>query len=298
LELQGRYDYNVALALLLVGMNLALCAWRWVFLLRSCGISISLSYGISLYLVGTFFNHALPGAVGGDMVRGYYLVSDHPDRRLDGAISILIDRLLGLYSFFIMSLFAALWDFDFVIGHDKIHVVAGFCLLIFSGMTAVFLVAFSKRLSSAVGLLWLQGKISAVNNIVTGFQKFGQDRRAILISVLVSVLAQSTTVFFFYFFGHVIDEPGLTLQSVLFVVPMGFLVTALPISPAGVGVGQVAFLYLFQAYLQNPSSQFGALAVTAYQLTTVLWAMVGAALYLKRRKPNDIGAMMKAAETA
>jgi uncharacterized protein (TIRG00374 family) len=289
---------NVIVALLLVGVNLSLCAWRWVFLLRSCGITVSLGYGISLYLIGTFFNHALPGAVGGDMVRGYYLVADFPSQRLDAAISILIDRLLGLYSFFLMSLVAVLWDFEFVMSHEKIRVVAAFCLLVFFAMTTVFLIAFSKRLSRAVGLLWLQGKIKVVNQIVSGFQKFGQDRRAILISVLASILAQSTTVLFFYFLGLAVNEAGVTLQCLLFVVPMGFLVTALPISPAGVGVGQVAFLYLFQTYLQNPSSQFGALAVTAFQLTTVVWAIVGAGFYLKRRKPNDIGAMMKTAETA
>ncbi|NJL25268.1 MAG: hypothetical protein HC902_08875, partial [Calothrix sp. SM1_5_4] len=43
----------------------------------------------SLYLIGIFFNFALPGSVGGDVVRGYYLVADHPERRMDSILSIV-----------------------------------------------------------------------------------------------------------------------------------------------------------------------------------------------------------------
>jgi hypothetical protein len=64
-------------------------------------------------------------------------------------------------------------------------------------------------------------------------------------------------------------------------------VTALPIAPAGIGVGQVAFNYLFQAYLQKPTG-FGATAMTAIQLSTVCWALIGAVLYLRRRRPHDL----------
>ncbi len=79
----------------------------------------------------------------------------------------------------------------------------------------------------------------------------------------------------------------MTFNAILFAVPMGFLVTALPIAPAGVGVGQVAFAYLFQAYLQS-DTQFGANSITAYQLSAVAWAIVGAFLYLRRKKPKEL----------
>jgi hypothetical protein len=76
---------------------------------------------------------------------------------------------------------------------------------------------------------------------------------------------------------------------------MGFLVTAVPIAPAGVGVGQVAFHYLFQTYLDRPTT-FGTTAITAFQLTLVCWAVVGAVLYLRRRKPKDLDQMAKLSE--
>lgn len=278
---------NVTLALVLTGINLFAAAWRWIILLEGRGMKVSLSYGFSLYLIGTFFNFALPGSVGGDVVRGYYLVADHPGRRLDSVLSIFIDRILGLYSFFILTLIAVVWDFDFVKSHDQIRWVALLAFLIFLGMTAFFVVVFSKRLSHSMGLKFFETRIPVLHKLVTGFHLFGQNKRYIAYSILVSFLAQSTAMAFFYYIGVVSGETDLTLKAILFVVPMGFLVTAVPIAPAGIGVGQVAFNYLFAAYLQKQTG-FGATAMTALQLSSICWAFVGAGLYLKRRKPHEL----------
>ena len=53
---------NVALALALVGLGTLMATWRWVILLRARGFTISLREGFSLYLIGIFFNFALPGS--------------------------------------------------------------------------------------------------------------------------------------------------------------------------------------------------------------------------------------------
>lgn len=286
---------NVIMALVLIGLNIFIANWRWVILLRARGIQVSLMYGFSLYLIGTFFNFALPGSVGGDVVRGYYLVADHPGRRLDCVLSIFIDRILGLYSFFILTLLAVAWDYQFVSTHEQIRWVALLAFLIFTAMTAFFVVAFSNRLSHLFGLKFFEKRIPVIHKLVTGFLLFGRDRRAILYSVLVSLLGQGFAMIFFYQMGVISGEADITLMAVMFVVPMGFLVTAVPIAPAGIGVGQVAFSYLFQAYLQKPTT-FGATAVTAMQLTSICWAMVGAVLYLRRKKPHDIENMEAASQ--
>jgi glycosyltransferase 2 family protein len=284
---------NVALGLMLVGAGVFMAAWRWILLLRSRGFVIPLGYGLSLYLIGIFFNHALPGAVGGDFVRGYYLVVDHPGRRADGILSILIDRALGLYSFFILSLTAVLWDWSFVMSHEKIKWVAKAALLLFVAMTLFFLVAFSRRLSRRIGLHWLETRVSILHQLLTAFRRFGEKRSVVFTSILVSILAQGFTMLFFYQVAIALGETAITWKAIAFAVPMGFLVTAVPIAPAGIGVGQVAFLYLFQIYLESPT-QYGALAITAFQMAILVWGLLGAVLYLRRRKPHDFEKLVAA----
>lgn len=288
---------NIVLALAILGTNLVLAAWRWIILLQARGFHIPFYYGWKLYMIGIFFNHALPGAVGGDLVRGYYLVNDHPERKVDAVMSVIIDRVLGLYSFFVLTLIAVAFDFDFVMGHEQIRWVALMCFLVFLGMTGFFIIVFSRRLSLAFGLAFFEKRLPFVHRMVMSLQYFGQNRKVIGLSVTVSILAQLVSMLFFYQLARMSGETDVTWNAVMFAVPMGFLVTAVPIAPAGIGVGQVAFLYLFSAYLQRPS-QFGATAITAFQLATVCWALVGAVFYLRRRKPQDVANMASMAESS
>ncbi|MBX3021673.1 MAG: flippase-like domain-containing protein [Bdellovibrionales bacterium] len=288
---------NIVIALLIIGANIFMAAWRWIVLLRARGFTVPLFYGWSLYMIGIFFNHALPGAVGGDLVRGYYLVNDHPERRMDAVMSVLIDRVLGLYSFFILTLVAVAFDFDFVMGHEQIRWVALMCFMVFTGMTLFFLIVFSHRLSEMFGLKFFEKRIPIVHKMVVSLQYFGANRMVIVYSVGISLVAQMIGMLFFYAMAQMSGEAGVTWNAIMFAVPMGFLVTAVPIAPAGIGVGQVAFLYLFQAYLQRPT-QFGATAITAFQLATACWALVGAVFYLRRRKPHDVANMEAMAEAA
>jgi uncharacterized protein (TIRG00374 family) len=281
---------NIAVAILLTGLTTLAAAWRWIVLLKARGFYIPFFYGMELYLIGMFFNYALPGAVSGDLVRGYYLVRDYPKHKLDAVLSILIDRVLGLYSFFILSLIAVAWDYEFVIGHEKIRWLALLCGLIFLGLTVLFTIGFSSRLYRVSRFEWIARKVPKVHTLMEGFQRFGRDRKMIALSVTSSLVAQLFSMALFYYIAVITGESDITWAAILFAVPMGFLVTALPIAPAGVGVGQVAFLYLFQTYLGHPT-QFGATAITAFQLTLVVWALLGAGVYIRRRKPHEFDKM-------
>src|SRR5690606_37539382 len=77
-------------------------------LLKSQGIIRTWKFVFSLTLIGNFFNFALPGGVGGDLVKGYYLIRDHQRDRMKSAASILLDRVLGFYVLFLLA-FVALW---------------------------------------------------------------------------------------------------------------------------------------------------------------------------------------------
>ena len=57
------------LATLLVVVQLVISARRWWVVLRAIGAELSFGKSVTLFYVGTFFNQAMPSAVGGDAVR-------------------------------------------------------------------------------------------------------------------------------------------------------------------------------------------------------------------------------------
>ena len=81
-------------------------------------VRISLFMAIKLTYLGQFFTNFMPSAVGGDLVRAWY-VSRHTHRRLQAALGVLVDRLMGLMSTFVLAITSYLL---FMRGQGVFHV--------------------------------------------------------------------------------------------------------------------------------------------------------------------------------
>jgi uncharacterized membrane protein YbhN (UPF0104 family) len=79
-------------------------------------------------------------------------------------------------------------------------------------------------------------------------------------------------------------ETQLTYTQVYGSAPLGFLVTTIPVAPAGVGTGHAAFLFL----LQTVGSQRGADIFTLFALAQFFTGGIGGLVYLrfKAREPQ------------
>ena len=80
-----------------------------------CGYSVSLARAIKLQMTGFFFNTAMPGAVGGDLVKVLYIIRDNRHLGKTPAImSIFLDRLIGLSGLFMIGLITAVMNYSII----------------------------------------------------------------------------------------------------------------------------------------------------------------------------------------
>ena len=86
----------VALALYFLAISLGALKWR--VLVRAQNLDVALGDLLSYSLVGLFFGNLLPSNVGGDVVRAYGLARVS-GRAEAAAVSVLVDRLMGLVAF-------------------------------------------------------------------------------------------------------------------------------------------------------------------------------------------------------
>jgi len=77
---------------------------RWSVLLRVQSVNIGYWPAFRLHLLGVFYNNCLPTSVGGDLLRAWY-VTTHTDKKLEAALSVLVDRIIGLIGMIIMAFF-------------------------------------------------------------------------------------------------------------------------------------------------------------------------------------------------
>lgn len=96
------WAFAATLGFFVIGMLLVTV--RWLLLLRTQSIHISFWAGVRLYFLGWFYNNFMPSSLGGDLIRAWY-VTTHTDKKFEAALSVFVDRIMGLASTLIIAVF-------------------------------------------------------------------------------------------------------------------------------------------------------------------------------------------------
>ncbi len=94
--------FALSLGIFVIGQ--VIVGFRWWLLLRSQSVFIEFFAAVRLHFLGLFYNNYMPGSVGGDLIRAWY-VTRHTDKRFEAALSVFVDRAIGLLSTLIIAAF-------------------------------------------------------------------------------------------------------------------------------------------------------------------------------------------------
>ncbi len=279
-SLQRIFSWPLALAgLTLLGLTLALNNTRWWLLLKSQNFHHPWSFVFSLTLIGNFFNFAIPGGVGGDFVKGYYLLRGQKQGSLKAASSILLDRALGFYVLFLLAYVALLLAPD----------VRAQMLSIFQITTVLFWsftlggALFVFRPNLFVSITGRLGRLSPrLTPLATVIQDWAAARSTLFAALLLSILCQCLQVLVVLLTGLALGA-DIPILVYFLLVPLASATTVLPISPAGVGVGQAAAYFLFNLYSPEAAA-VGPLGFTVLQASLLAWGLGGAMLYVRQKR--------------
>src|SRR3989338_9281469 len=88
--------WHLLVAFFFLTLSLFLCTARWYLLVKPQGLNLSFGKLLSLSMIGAFFNTFMPGSVGGDLIKAWYVAGQEPDKRTRAIFTVLVDRVLGL----------------------------------------------------------------------------------------------------------------------------------------------------------------------------------------------------------
>jgi uncharacterized protein (TIRG00374 family) len=258
---------------------------RWQWLLRPQGIHLSWSRVLQLSLIGNFFNVALPGAVSGDFVKAFYVGHEVPGLRARAFGSILFDRVAGLSALVLVSATALLLDYSELQGTPLMAgirvMVVGAAVGVLFFYSYLFLVRehHDPLLALFRALEKKSEKLGTVTRIYIGIRHYHNHRwavlRALAISLVIHVLICTAAVCF----ARALGDVNIPVLPVFVIVPLGLLVTSVPVLPGGIGTGHAAFGWLFH-YL---GSQRGADIFSLYVLGQLAYGAIGGLVYLRFR---------------
>ncbi len=270
---------------------LGLCilgSMRWRLLLRGAGYSVDKAQAFSLQTMGFFFNTAMPGAVGGDLIKVFYIIKEHPKLGKSPAImSIFLDRVIGLSALFFIGLIATLFNMNSFLS-EPILLSFLTSLVLFCLAIAVFFMAALYNYKSEDPFLKILTKpvpgFSKVLKIYQALRQYRSQRHIIWQSFFISLAIQMSALFLFYGMSlTLIHDQTVEIAKIAAIFPLGILSTALPLAPGGLGVGHLAFEKLF--VLVGLSK--GANVANAYMLSLLTLNLLGIFSYLKYKRQDS-----------
>lgn len=266
----------LTLGLFLVFSGIFVRAWRWKILLDALKYPVPLGTLSQIYFIGFLFNNLLPTGLGGDAIRMVELNKYGDQRTSDAVTSVLVDRLLGLFGALVLALLALAFRWNMV----PIE-VAIFSLIIFGGIIGGGFVLISKPLYNTlrkIGVIRRLTDIKFIGSIFASFQAYHP--RALWQSFLVSVLFNLLLIGLNMTIGLGLGAEVALVHYLVF-VPIASLVLILPISFAGLGVREAAYVTLF-TQVGVPEEVALGMSLLVYFLGNVIPGLVGGAIYLWR----------------
>ena len=307
-SLQNIHTGTWVLGFLAIFIGTCISIVRWYVLMRSVGLDTTLWSAFRLGWIGVFFNNIVPGLTGGDVVKAIYVTREHPDQRADAVISVIVDRVIGIVALALIAAVVIPFDFD-RFGQAAVGIYG------FLGVTAVgTVVLLSRRLKARLKALLgrraqpvegaepgLLGKIDRAVSIY-------RDRMGTLVvAMLMSFAVHLLLIVGIWLFGGALahgNVPAAGLDPVAAAarqqqldnlgslgidvycstIPIIMIISSLPISPAGIGVGEKAFQHFF-GMVGVEGSDAVALSLT-YRFTAIITSLLGGVFLVMDRKKH------------
>src|SRR4029453_3019072 len=123
----------LALSVVLMAMTIVLGVVRWRMVLRVHGLDLPWSRAGEISLVAHFFNSFLLGATGGDLLKAYYAARETHHKKTEAVVTVLVDRLLGLFAMLLFACLMMLPNISLVLAHRRLAALPVFIFLMMFG---------------------------------------------------------------------------------------------------------------------------------------------------------------------
>ncbi len=283
-------SYNWLYCILILATQDAISGlrWRWLLKLNSDKEFHYISM-VRITWIGLFFNSFLPGAVTGDFIKLLYVKDLDPKISKTYLVtSVLMDRILGLMGLLcIMGISSLIFYSELSSISSQMQYLLHVNLALFAGAICLlsFLfapMALQRKFLGLSQLIPILGQ--RIHNTLSSVWIIGQNKKVLIKCLLLSVLLQTMNFGAFYIISSPFYSADIPFQYIVTLIPIGFMFVAVPISPAGLGVGHVVFERLF-SYVQVEG---GASFFNLYFLALVFVNLFGFLPYMLGGKKHSL----------
>lgn len=290
------WPWLVGLAIYFVAIGLNV--FKWQYLLKTLDVHVSYPSLYRYNLVGLFFANLPLSMIGADIARGWDLARNLEGQTAEAAVSVLVDRLVGLAAFLFAAVLGLATAVLFLGRADLtwLLIPLAFALLAY---LLVFAVLMSQRLRGLVEKLFDVGPLGRFlpmyRKLSDSVQVYRTHGPALVVALGIGLLTVATTCVVNYLAAVAVGT-DVPLAWVFVLTPLTAFAPFLPSIASGLGWNQGVFIVLYVELAKLGGSDPDAFAASvlvmslAMQAIIVMASLPGAVLWWQKREastPSD-----------
>ena len=272
--------FFLLLAFLAYYATFPLRGWRWRFILARSGTQVGLKDATEILFLSWFVNCLVPAKLG-DLYRAYLLKGNYGASASRTVGTIFIERIADIIVIVFLALAAGFWSFR---GREQAEVDAFFVIGFIVAIILVLLV---------MGLRYMGPRLTRFLPMRARdlYERFQEGSTGALTIRTLPVIGLATVVIWLleglrlYFVIRALAMPdvGLGISASVFVALAASLLTAIPLTPAGVGFVEagIALALGFYGVGGDPGA---AVALTDRAISIVTVIILGGIVYAVSKK--------------
>ncbi len=261
--------------------------YRWSLLLRGIGAKVGVRDSTEIIFVSWLVNSVVPAKLG-EVYRAWLLKANFPVSLSSTFGTIFIERMFDIFAIVILGLGAAFWSFR--TGLDET-------------VRMIMLLGIGVVIAIAIGLFTLRNfgarlveRLPLPEKAVELYQRFevgvfSIDRRTLPMIALLTLLIWTTEAIRLLFVTYALGfEISLGISGAFFVALVASLLTAVPFTPAGLGIVEAGIVGLLTVVYQADPNEAAAIALVDRAISVLSVIILGFIAYLlspktKGRRP-------------
>jgi hypothetical protein len=278
----------VLLAFVVFYLGFPLRGYRWERLLRETGFVIGLRDSVEILYISWFVNCVVPAKLG-DVYRAYLLKMNSPASLSRTFGTVFIERILDIFAIAILGLAAGFWSFR-------------------SGMPEaiklVFVVGIIVVVGGAIGLFTMRNfgrrilvRLPLPPRILELYERFEEGvfgavglRHLPILATLTGLIWMTEGLrLYIVILALGFPDVSLGLSGAIFVALIGSLLTAIPLSPAGLGFAQAGVIGVLTVAYGVPLPEATAITILDWVISVLSIIVFGAVVYVVSPMPRGMG---------
>ncbi len=263
--------------------------WRWSILLRGTGMRVPVKDSTEIIFLSWLVNCIVPAKLG-DVYRAYLLKINSTASLSRTFGTVFIERIFDLFAIAILGLAAGYWSFRDGLP-PAIQVVFAIALVVMAALAiGLFTLRnFGRRIIVALRFLPHQ-VLELYDRFEEGvFGALGMHQLPILAVITGAIWMTESLRLFFVVQALGFENVSLGLSGAVFVALIGSLLTAVPLSPAGLGIVEAGVIGVLHVAYGVSLPEAAAIALLDRVISVFSVIAFGSVAYVLSPKPRGEG---------